>query len=279
MRHHELVVDGIPLHVAEAGTGPALLLVHGLGVSHETWEPTLRTFASRWRVIAPDLPGHGRSGKPDAPYTVDFFAGVLRSLGRALGVEEAVVVGNSMGGRIALELAIHYPRFTRALVLAAPASSFPRAFGPMVALGSGLASPRLMRHVLPWAQGQCFHDPGHPARATHCALVAARLAHEDWPQHVRAILRSLVGVVAAERPALETVTQPVLIVWGRDDRLLPAPLAQPLRRAMPHARLVMLSRCGHLPMLEQPAAFHRVVDQFLREADATPRRRAAGGGI
>src|SRR5262249_14324486 len=80
IRHSDVMVDGMRLRVAEAGQGPTLILVHGLTASHAVWELTLAAFADRWRVIAPDLPGHGESDKPDAPYTIDFFAGMVRSL-------------------------------------------------------------------------------------------------------------------------------------------------------------------------------------------------------
>src|SRR4030095_1913788 len=87
------------LRVAEAGQGPALTLVHGLAASHAVGELTLAAFAERWRVIAPDLPGHGESDKPDAPYTIDFFAGMVRSLARELGVREAGLARRSLGGQ------------------------------------------------------------------------------------------------------------------------------------------------------------------------------------
>jgi len=80
MKTRDIVVDGVRLHVTEAGRGPALLMLHGLSATHVNWEHTMAAFSDRFRVIAPDLPGHGRSDKPDAPYTIDFFAGVMRSL-------------------------------------------------------------------------------------------------------------------------------------------------------------------------------------------------------
>src|SRR2546422_9048608 len=83
LTERDVVADGIRIHLEEAGEGPALNLLHGLTASHFTWEHTIPAFADRWRVIAPDLPGHGRSDKPDAPYTIDFYAGVIRSLARA----------------------------------------------------------------------------------------------------------------------------------------------------------------------------------------------------
>src|SRR5262249_50704529 len=100
MRTRDIDADGIRLHYAEAGEGPAVVLLHGLSATHANWEYTIPEFADRWRVVAPDLPGHGRSAKPDAPYTIDFYAGVVRSLRRELRLPDANVLGNSPGGPI-----------------------------------------------------------------------------------------------------------------------------------------------------------------------------------
>src|SRR5258706_15769213 len=116
--YRDVVADGIRLRVLDAGSGPPLLLLHGLSASLEIWEHVVDAFADRHRVIAPDLPGHGESAKPDAPYTIDFYAGVVRTLARELAIETAVVGGSSLGGKIALELGGWYPRFVRGLRLA-----------------------------------------------------------------------------------------------------------------------------------------------------------------
>ncbi|HLK13026.1 MAG TPA: alpha/beta fold hydrolase [Candidatus Binatia bacterium] len=273
MKRYDVAVDGLHVHLAEAGDGPPLVLLHGLGVTHETWEPTIEALAVRWRVIAPDLPGHGRSSKPDAPYTIDFFAGVVRSLGRALGVNEAVVIGNSMGGRIALELAIAYPRFTRALVLAAPAGDFAPVGRLIAALMEVTVRPAVLRVALPWAIAWALHD----ADAALRARLAAAPAREDFPHHARAVRRALAGVLSVESPDLARVTQPVQLVWGERDRLVPLAFARALRRGLPHARLALLP-CGHFPMLERPAEFHRLTTDFLQAVEAAPpagRRGAA----
>src|SRR5207249_3123071 len=112
---------------------------------------TIPAFADRWRVIAPDLPGHGWSAKPDAPYTMDFYAGVIRSLGRELGITEAVIVGNSLGGQIAIEIGISYPRWARALVLVAPAGGFGMPIRTLRWLIGAAARPPLLRIALPLA--------------------------------------------------------------------------------------------------------------------------------
>src|SRR5207237_2080090 len=126
-------------------------------------------------VCAPAPPAHGKSGKHDAPYTIDFYAGVIRSLGRELGVREAVVMGNSLGGQIALELALSYPVWTRALVLAAPAGGFStalRAFGPLIGAG---AHPALLRSILPRSLARSFYDSACPDYEARRAILAERL--------------------------------------------------------------------------------------------------------
>ncbi len=278
LRH--VAVDGIRLHVAEAGEGPALVLLHGLSASHHNWEYTIPAFADRFRVIAPDLPGHGRSEKPDAPYTIDFYAGIVRSLGRELGIDEAIVLGNSLGGQIAVELAVQYPVWTRALVLAAPAGGFAaalRAFGWVVSAG---ATPRVLRMTLPRALDRCFYEPASPACVERRRLLAERLAHEDFPAFARAVARSLAGAIAAGQQALHRVNQPTLLVWGRQDRLVALSGSRRVVRQVPHARLVVFDRCGHLPMLEQPKRFNDTVADFLRAVAAAPlpgARRVSGG--
>ena len=274
MTARELSVDGIRLHVLEAGQGPALVLLHGLSATHANWEYTIRAFADRWRVVALDLPGHGRSAKPDAPYTIDFYAGVIRSLGRELGIDEAVVIGNSLGGQIAVELGLAYPAWTRALVLAAPAGRF----GPGVqamrwAIGAA-ARQALLRVALPWALTRSVHDPSLPACEERRRILVERLVAEDYPGFARAITRSLVGSIAAGRQPLDQLTQPTLLVWGRNDRLVSLSGSRRVLRALPHARLAVLERCGHLPMLEQPQPFNRAVADFLRTVEAAPLARA-----
>ncbi len=255
MIERDVQIDGMRIHLAEAGEGRGLILLHGLSATHANWEHTIPAFADRWRVIAPDLPGHGKSAKPDAPYTIDFYAGVIRSLGRELGVREAVVMGNSLGGQIAIELGLSYPTWTRALVLAAPAGGFAsavRTFGWAIGAATG---PRLLR-------------------------LTERLVAEDFPAFARAVSRSLAGAIAAGQQPLHRLRQPTLFVWGRQDRMIGLAGGRRLVHAVRQARLVVLEKCGHLPMLEQAEEFNRVAADFLRTADAQPlpdARRVGGG--
>jgi len=275
-RHHDVVADGIRLRVHEAGQGPALLLIHGLSASHDIWEHVIEEFADRWRVVAPDLPGHGESAKPDAPYTVDFYAGVLRSLARELGIDEAVVAGTSLGGKIALELACWYPRFVRALVLSAPAGEYARGLRPFGKAIQALSRPAVMRMALERALEQSFFERSRVGHMTRRRILNARLEAPDFADFVRAVARSVGGVLAAETQPLERITQPVLALWGREDRIVPMYRSAMLARAIPHAQVRIVDRCGHIAMLEQPGEFNRHVAEFLASLDTGD---ASGAGV
>src|SRR5262245_47837150 len=272
--YHDVIADGIRLRVLDAGQGPALFLLHGLSASHDIWEHVVDEFAERYRVIAPDLPGHGEAAKPDAPYTICFYAGVVRTLARELGINGAIVGGNSLGGKIALELACWYPRFVRALVLAAPAGEYARGLRPFGKAIQALSRPVVMRAALDRALEQTFYDRTRVGHMTRRKILAERLAAPDFPDFARAIARSVGGVLAADRQPLDRVVQPVLAIWGREDRIVPAYQSERLVRAIPHARLRMIDRCGHIAMLEQPGEFNRHLAEFLGSLDAVAQARA-----
>jgi pimeloyl-ACP methyl ester carboxylesterase len=267
-RHHDVVADGVRLRVLEAGTGPVLFLVHGLSASNDIWEHVVDEFAGRYRVVAPDLPGHGESDKPDAPYTIDFYAGVLRSLAREMGIEQAIVGGTSLGGKIALELACWYPRFVRALVLSAPAGEYGRGLRPFGKAIVALSRPGVMRAALDRTLEQTFHDRTRVGHVTRKRILEARLAAPDFPAFARAVARSVGGVLAADEQPLSRIAQPVLAIWGREDRIVPARRATQLLRRIPHVELRLIDRCGHIAMLEQPTEFNRHLSEFLASLEA-----------
>ena len=259
----DVVVDGVRLRIREAGAGPTLLLVHGLGADRRIWEGTIARFADRWRVVAVDLPGHGESDKPDVDYSPAYFARVLRGLGRAMHLSEVVVVGSSLGGRVTLELAASYPTWVRAIVLSAPAPLFGPLWKPIGWALPALTGTDLLRWALPRGIVRGFFDATVPGASLRRTLVADQLAREDFHDFARAVARSLGGIVSGDAPALENVRQPVLLLWGRDDRVVSSTGAAPLLAALPQARLEMIERCGHMPMLEQPDVFHAAVGVFL----------------
>jgi pimeloyl-ACP methyl ester carboxylesterase len=267
MSHRTIVADGVRLRVLDVGQGPPVLLLHGLSASLDIWAHVVDALATSHRVVAPDLPGHGESAKPDAPYTIDFYAGVVRTLARELGVERAIVAGSSLGGKIALELGCWYPGFVRALVLAAPAAEYARGLRPFGRAIQVLSRPAVMRAALERALEQTFYDRAQIGHVTRRKILGARLAAPDFADFARAVARSVGGVLAAEAQPLGRVTQPALVVWGREDRIVPVHRSAALARAIPHARLRIVERCGHIAMLEQPGEFNRHVAEFLATLD------------
>jgi len=125
-----------------------------------------------------------------------------------------------------------------------------------------------------------FHDQALPACEERRRLIAERLVHEDYPSFARALTRTVRGVLGAGRPRLDRLTQPTLLVWGREDRLVGLASSRRLLREVRHARLAVLERCGHVPMLEQPERFNACMGDFLRAVEAAPlraARRVSGG--
>jgi len=159
-------------------------------------------------------------------------------------------------------------------VLAAPAGRFGAGVQAMRWAIGAAARPALLRVALPWALTRSVHDPSLPACEERRRILVERLVAEDYPGFARAITRSLVGSIAAGRQPLAQLTQPTLLVWGRNDRLVALSGSRRVLRALPHARLAVLERCGHLPMLEQPQQFNRAVADFLRTVEAAPLTRA-----
>lgn len=272
-------VGGLRLRVREAGQGAPLLLIHGLGASRELWSGTIARFADTWRVIACDLPGHGESDKPDVAYTPAFFADVIRRLGERLDVASPVVLGTSLGGRITLELAATHPAWVRAIALSAPARVMGGAWAPLGAVLSMLPAAPIVRRTLPRGIERGFFDPAVPGAATRRAMVVSQLARPDAPDFARAVGRSLAGLMSGAPPPLARITHPVLLLWGRNDRIVDPGGAPVLQAALPQAKLVLLDRCGHVPMLERPDAFHGALAEFLQTVALAPdAARAAAGG-
>src|SRR5215213_7450830 len=125
-----LTIHGHERAFVKVGSGPALLLLHGLGCDHTTWLPVIATLSRRYTVIAPDLLGHGRSAKPRADYSLGGYANGMRDLLTVLGIDKVTVVGHSFGGGVAMQFAYQFPERTERMVLVAPGG-----LGPEVALG------------------------------------------------------------------------------------------------------------------------------------------------
>jgi pimeloyl-ACP methyl ester carboxylesterase len=265
LRLHEHETPFGPISAAEAGSGPPVLAIHGLGGSKASFLPTIGALADSFRVIAVDLPGFGDSVKPlRAPFDAAYFARAMTAVLDAAGLERAHVVGNSMGGRIAIEMALTESDRVDRLVLLSPAMAWlrPRRWAPVVRLLrpelSLLPMPvePLIRRLVPkqgWAAAGMdeFLRAYSTARGRHAFNAVARNIYLDEP-HGDDGLWARLGAMTHES----------LFVWGRRDTLVPIGFMRHVEKAFPAARHVELD-CGHVPQVERPRETHAAIRDFL----------------
>lgn len=261
-------VAGVRLHVRDSGPrdAPAMVLLHGFGSSLQTWDAWEPRLASQYRVVRLDLPGGGLSGPdPTGDYTDERSMAVLVGLLDRLGVGRAIVVGNSMGGRIAWAFAAAHPERVSGLVLISPDgfASPGFAYGKTPDVGVAIQA---MRFVLP---RQLVRMSLAPAYADSRALTDERL--DRYYDLLRApgarpamIARMKQSIRFDPMGRLASIRAPTLVLWGEDDRLIPFSNAADYLRAIPAATLEALAGVGHLPQEEAP---ERSLDALLRFVD------------
>jgi pimeloyl-ACP methyl ester carboxylesterase len=263
-----------------AGSGPAVLLLHGLACDHTTWDPVIAALAERYTVIAPDLLGHGASAKPRADYTLGGYANGMRDLLAVLGVERATVVGHSFGGGVAMQFSYQFPEYTERLVLVSAGGLGPEVTPLIKAiqmpgweLGMRLLTRPGLRHLV---TGSMRASTGlWPAHTRDLAEVADIL--DSWAdRRTRFAIRHLVRAVIDTRGQIVTMSDrayltealPTAVVWGSQDRVLPVQHLDNARRLAPGAVAEVFEECGHFPHKDQPARFVEFLHRFM--ATTTP---------
>jgi 4,5:9,10-diseco-3-hydroxy-5,9,17-trioxoandrosta-1(10),2-diene-4-oate hydrolase len=268
-------IDGLRVNVVEIGEGePAIVFVHGLAGSWQNWLENIPHFAAAGhRVIAFDLPGFGGSDDPREKVSIPAYGRLVDALLDRLEVGPAVLVGNSMGGFIAAEVAIQYPARVRQLVLVSAAGltvEYQRHESVLGALRMGrrlivawggfigARSDALARR--PRARRMLMRLVVHDADALPAPLIAEQVRGARNAGFVDA-LDALTDYPIRAR--LVEIACPTLIVWGTDDHLVPVRDAAEFARLIPGARKVVWPETGHVPMLERPAAFNALVEEFV----------------
>jgi pimeloyl-ACP methyl ester carboxylesterase/putative sterol carrier protein len=270
----EIEAGGVRLSCYVVGRGEPVLLLHGLGASKITWLPILSALAEHHRVVVPDLPGHAESEKPVADYSPRFYARVMRHLLDRLEVERASVIGNSMGGRIGLELALRSPARVTSLILLDPAVPGLRwryvlGFTRVVPTGLGAIPFPLRSRLMEVAIRRLFADPARvPEEAFSLAAQEFVRVYRD-PRARMAFFASLRHIMI-ERPepffaSLRRVKHPTLVIQGAEDRLVPQRLGIRLARLMPNATLVVLPGVGHVPQFEATKVTTKRILAFLEQ--------------
>jgi len=251
-----------------APAAPPLVLLHGVGADHNEWALSLALLARSRRTLGFDLLGHGSSARPigsDGDFRIRLLADAVVQGLHVLDVHRIDLLGHSLGGMVALDLARRFPRLIRRLVLVDAAGLHPR-----VALTPVSAS-------LPFAP-HGFHDSQRLLKTSintpllNNALVALGAAVYKGRRTNRPQLMKLLAAIASgddclTRRDLSRIRQKTLVLWGDGDRVFPVATGRRLAEALPHARLEILPRCGHVPPTERPVAFGRRVTAFLAAPD------------
>ena len=260
-----------------AGSGPALLLIHGVGDNSTTWNAVHSKLAQRFTVIAPDLLGHGESDKPRADYSLASFANGMRDLLAVLGIDRVTLVGHSLGGGIAAQFAYQYPHMVERLVLVScggvtkdvtPAlrlAAMPMGAESLAVLQLPGAVPALK--FAGRAAKSLLGSTKHGRDLSSGMDLLARLAD---PKALSAFARTVRGVVDGRGQYVTMLDRaylmpsiPKQIIWGEDDMVIPVSHARIAHEAMPGSQLEIFERSGHMPFQDHPDRFVSVVEQFL----------------
>jgi pimeloyl-ACP methyl ester carboxylesterase len=277
-----------------AGSGPLVVLLHGIAGSSATWERVIPRLSTHYRVIAPDLLGHGESPKPRGDYSLGAYANLIRDLLNALGEDRGTIVGHSLGGGVAMQFAYQYPERCERLVLISSG-------------GLGREVHAILRAavlpgaevVLPWLSVAATRSIGTLVKTVgrFGFHESADLA-ETWrsfvsledPEARRAFLYTVRGIIdlggqrvdATDKLYL-TAGLPTLIVWGAQDPLIPVEHAYRAHESIPGSRLEIFPGAGHYPYLEDPELFAAIFLDFVqttrpRQVTAQSMRGAAQTG-
>lgn len=280
---------GVDTFYLEAGRGPTVILLHGLGATNSSMLTLLWDLAQDHHVIAPDLPGFGDSGKPMRPYHAAFFARWLDDLMEELGIDQAHLVGNSMGGRIAIETALRYPHRVSRMVLLAPSMAFRRfrqavplvRWLPAEAAALPLRAPRFQVHQtlrLLFSRPERVRETWYEAAVDEFTRIfrsprgrvaffsAARQIYLEQPFGPRGFWRRV-----------RKLDRPALFIWGDRDWLVPHRFSRHVQATVLQAESMVLDDCGHVPQFEFPDLTGALTRRFLGRSELSEAEEPTAG--
>jgi pimeloyl-ACP methyl ester carboxylesterase len=260
-----------------AGSGPAILLVHGIGDNSTTWSTVQSKLAQRFTVIAPDLLGHGKSDKPRADYSVAAYANGMRDLLSVLDIEHVTVVGHSLGGGVAMQFAYQFPQLVERLILvgsggvtkdvniALRIASVPMGSEALALLRLPLVLPALQ--VLGRIGGALFGSTGVGRDIPDVLRILEDLpeptASSAFARTLRAVVDWRGQVVTMLDRCYLTESVPVQLIWGSRDSVIPVAHARMAHAAMPGSQLELFEGSGHFPFHDDPDRFVELVEKFI----------------
>ena len=288
LRMHEVRTKGARISTLTMGEGPDVLLLHGLGGAKSSFFDTAAGLSHRYRVHALDLPGFGSSCKPStAPYSARYFADRVVEVMDALDIGRAHLVGNSMGGRVSIEVGLRHPNRVSGLALLCPAVAFiKRGYHPIVRMlrpELGLLPHKFTRGMVENMFWSLFCDPDaiDPSMAD---IVVEEFQRIYGSRGARLAFLSAARNIYLDKPfgrggfypRLSELAAPSLFVWGTHDNLIPAQFKRHVERWLPRAEQIVLENCGHVPQVERAEQVNGLLERFFSRVealgDAPPRR-------
>jgi pimeloyl-ACP methyl ester carboxylesterase len=276
MRYLDLHGDRVAYR--DAGDGEALLLIHGMAGSSATWRGVIPQLAKNFRVIAPDLLGHGESDKPRGDYSLGAFAASLRDLLDELGIARATIIGQSLGGGIAMQFAYQHRDHCERVVLIGSGG-----LGPDLSWTLRLLSAPGAELVLPVLAPQPVLTAGNKLKSLlSSAGVQSPRGSELWSAYSslsdrdtrNAFLRTLRSVVDYRGQAVSalsklhlTAQMPVMFIWGDKDKIIPVSHGYAAHETLPGSRLEIMPGLGHFPHVEAPADVVDILEDFIATTD------------
>lgn len=262
-------VYGQKIYYAEAGSGPDVILLHGLGGDRTNWNATIPALAAKYHVIAPDQVGFGQSDKPMIDYRVGTLVDFLNAFYKKLGISKATLVGNSLGGWVAMDFTLAHPEKVDRLVLVDSAGLSQQRYG-----GEPLTRERLLGLNPSTIAGEkalmsiVFYNKMFASdQFAEQALVGHLRKNDSYT--IDRFIDSLLRGEDFVDGRLGAIKSPTMVVWGREDALIPLAAGKVLAQEIPGAASVILDSCGHVPQAECAAPFNAALLKFLGPAGGT----------
>jgi len=262
VEQREITSGTVKTSYLSAGKGKPMIFLHGAGAGAVTWYPSIGNIAKSLQVIVPDIVGYGESDKPNAPYDRPYFSRWLKNFLNELNIPKAHIVGLSQGGAIALQFTIDNPEMVDKLVVIDSAGLGAKvSFWPLVGMiwmntfPSSLANFFNSRYIL--------HNP-EKRDPNHSLYSIAVLKENGGKKAFQQGRGSAVSKISEE--SLRQIKNETLIIWGKEDKLFSIEYGEAAAKIIPNARLHIIQDGGHLPMIDQPELFNKVLTDFLNSA-------------
>lgn len=277
---HEVRIHGHKVCFRLTGSGPLIVLLHGITGSSAQWVPVMDVLRDRFTLFAPDLLGHGESAKPRGDYSLGAYASGIRDLLIGLDAERATVVGHSLGGGIAMQLAYQYPERCGRLVLMS-SGGIAREVHPLLRAaslpGAEIVLPLITHARLLRVGGAVGRALGAIGLQTEADILEGargyaslndREARAAFLHTIRAVIDPMGQRISALDRLYLAEALPSLIIWGENDRIIPADHGEIAHQAMPESRFELIGGAGHFPQMTDPIRVARLLADFIDQTEA-----------